>query len=115
MKGILLNTNYAEVYVETDIRLGVIIWKSNCNEDEYKKAFLTLLDFHKKENLPYYLSDIQNQGIVNPQNRKWFENYALPMAAQNGLKKAAVITNSHPFKRYYINMLLKVVKRTSVI
>lgn len=54
----------------------------------------------------YFISDIQKQGVVGPEDRKWFEAVAIPTAIELGLAKAAIIFDGNVFKMYYINMLL---------
>lgn len=61
-----------------------------------------------------FLSDTRDQGIVNPENRKWFEKEMVPTAIKAGLKRVAVITNGNAFKRYYLIMILSAVNKLNV-
>jgi hypothetical protein len=57
------------------------------------------------------LSDISKQGIINPENRKWFEKEMMPQAVSAGLKRAAIVTSGNAFKLYYINLILSAVNK----
>jgi hypothetical protein len=72
---------------------------------------LFLLDFAKTHTITRFLSDTREQGVVSPENRKWFEKEMVPAAIKAGLKRSAVITGSNVFKRYYINMILSAVNK----
>lgn len=108
MKEILLDTDYAEVSYNKDLKLGKIVWKRKTTTEEYQYAFITLLNHSKKNPTNNFLSDIKNQGIVSPENRKWFETEMLPKAIESGLKRAGVIFDGNVFKKYYLNMIIKV-------
>jgi hypothetical protein len=89
-----------------------VVWAGSPTPEQYKKAFLALLDHARKGNkITRFLSDTRNQGIVNPENRKWFEREMVPAAIEAGLKRAAVITSGNAFKRYYINLILSTVNK----
>lgn len=102
----ILDTPYAEVTFEKDKQLGMICWKGKASSEEYQNAFNTLLDFQKKETITRYVSDIRNQSIISPDDRKWFETVAMPRAIEQGLKAAAVVFDGNAFKKYYINVIL---------
>jgi len=104
--NILLDTNYVEVSHDPVIKLGKIIWKGSFTPDEYKTAFITLLDYAETHTTDLFLSDTRKQGVVGPDTRKWFEAEAMPRAIKCGLKRAAVITDANVFKKYYLNVLL---------
>jgi len=106
MIKILLDTNYAEVSYDDTICLGKIVWKGAVTAIEYKNSFMVLLDNASKYRTEYFLSDTTNQGVIGTENRKWFEEYAMPEAVKRGLKKAAVVITANVFKKYYINMIL---------
>ena len=93
MKNIILDTDYAEVSHESEFKLGKI--------REYAKN-------HEAQN---FLSDIREQSVVSPENRKWFEEIMIPQAIDVGLKRAAVIFDGNVFKKYYLNMIIKVTNK----
>ena len=107
MKIELLNTDYVEVIYHNDLNIGEVIWKRSTTLQEYKSVFDVLLKYSEKREVPYFLSDITNQGITTPEKRQWFEKEMLPKAINRGLKKSAVVTDASIFKKYYLNVLLK--------
>lgn len=108
MKEVLVDTDYAEISYDPELKLGKIAWKRKTQTEEYRTAFNTILDFSKKNEVDNFLSDIRKQGVVSPENRKWFENEMLPNAVKAGLKRAGSIFDGNVFKKYYINLLIKV-------
>jgi hypothetical protein len=103
---IVLDTVYAEVSFDKAKSLGMIKWKRKCTSEEYQNAFTSLLDIQKENNITRYISDIRNQAVISPVDRKWFETVALPRAIEQGLKAAAVVFDGNAFKKYYINVIL---------
>jgi hypothetical protein len=88
-----------------------LIWNGSPNPDEYKKPFLTMLEYGSKFPVDGMLSDISKQGIITPDNRKWFEKEMMPKAVLAGLKRGAIVTNGNAFKLYYINLILSAVNK----
>lgn len=111
----LIKESYVTVTCDLERLIGKVVWSGSPSPEQYKKAFLALLDHAKKGNkMTRFLSDTRNQGIVNPENRKWFEREMVPAAINAGLTRAAVITNGNAFKRYYINLILSTVNKFNV-
>ncbi len=108
---------YEEPYVIVTyiprFKLVKIVWDGNISLEMYQKAFNLALNFQAKELVPVYnfLSDIRKQGLVNPENRKWFEQYVLPRAVNQGLRRGAVISDANVFKKYYLNLILQSTNR----
>src|SRR6185369_4616170 len=105
---------YVRVTCDPERLIGKVEWNGSPTPEQYKGAFLSLLDYSKKVKMTRFLSDTRNQGVVNPENRRWFEKEMVPMAIKAGLKRAAVITNGNAFKRYYLNMILSSVVKLNV-
>ncbi len=74
-----------------------------------------MIEFGKKNPVDGMLSDITKQGIINPENRKWFEKEMMPLAVATGLKQAAIVTNGNAFKMYYINIILSAVNKFPIV
>jgi hypothetical protein len=111
----IVKESYVTVTWDSERSMGKVVWSGSPTPEQYKKAFLSLLDHAKKGNkVSRFLSDTRNQGIVNPENRKWFEKEMVPAAIKSGLKRTAVITNGNAFKRYYINMILSAANKFNV-
>jgi hypothetical protein len=111
-KEVVLDLPVVTVYYDRQRQLGKIEWHGNPTKEEYRKPFLTLLEWAAKGNpVIRFLSDTRQQGVVSPENRKWFEKEMLPAALEAGLLRAAVLTDSNVFKMYYLNMILSAVNK----
>jgi hypothetical protein len=108
MEKVILDTDYASISHNSELKLGKIVWKRKTSTEEYQYAFITLLEYAKSNQTDNFLSDIRNQSVVSPENRKWFEEEMLPKAIETGLKRAGVVFDGNIFKKYYINMIIKV-------
>jgi hypothetical protein len=102
---------YATVTYDSQKRLMVLIWSGSPSKEEYQKPFLTMLEFGKKHPVDGMLSDISDQGIISPDNRKWFEKEMMPRAVAAGLKRGAIVTSANAFKLYYINLILSAINK----
>jgi hypothetical protein len=107
----VFNAPYATVTYDPAKRLLLLIWDGNPAKDEYRKPFQAMLDFGKRTPVDSMLSDISKQGIISPENRKWFEKDMMPEAVRAGLKRGAIVTNGNAFKLYYINLILSAVNK----
>lgn len=104
---ILKETNYAAISVDTEKKIGKIKWTGRCTSEEYRGAFEVLLEEQQKLGVFRFMSDIRDQAVISPEDRKWFETVAMPRAVDQGLKAAAVIFNGNVFKKYYINVIIQ--------
>ena len=111
MKDLIFDTAYAKVTYDSEKRMMVLVLDGSPTQDEYKKPFLTMLEYGQKNPVDGMLSDISKQGIINPDNRKWFEKEMMPKAVAAGLKRGAIVTNGNAFKLYYINLILSAVNK----
>lgn len=102
---------YAVVTYDPDKRSMMLIWDGRPSTEEYKKPFLAMIEYSKKHPVDSMLSDISKQGIISPDNRKWFEKDMMPQAVLSGLKRGAIVTNGNAFKLYYINLILSAVNK----
>ena len=106
---VVLETSYALATYNPVLKVGKIEWKGKANSEEYRDTIITLIDYSKKGHpVHFYLTDITKQSVVSPEDRKWFEQVMIPKGIEMGLKKAAAIFDGNVFKKYYINMLIKV-------
>ncbi|MFP4557386.1 MAG: STAS/SEC14 domain-containing protein [Bacteroidales bacterium] len=106
---IIFEDSYAVVKYVPDLHLIIIEWNGTLTNEQYRTAFLKALEFQDKctATISNFMSDVRKQGIVNPDNRRWFETVALPRAIKQGLKRAAVVIDGNIFKKYYLNLVLK--------
>jgi hypothetical protein len=96
-----------DIYHYPELKIMHYYWKCRTLGDEYRRLFSLGLDLAVSHPTIYFLSDICNQGIVGPEDRKWFETVAIPGAIEKGLEKAAVVFDGNIFKMYYLNLLLQ--------
>ena len=117
MKKILKNTDYVEVAYIQKYKLVQIIWKSKIfTFEDYKDTYTKAMDFseNNKSFVINLLSDIREQGIVSPNDRNWFQDVAVPRAREVNLKRTAVIIPNNPFKKYYMNILIKATNKFKI-
>ncbi|MGM0580642.1 MAG: hypothetical protein ACQETL_08180 [Bacteroidota bacterium] len=108
----LLDESYAEVTYFPDQEMARIKWKGNVNVDQYRNAFMTVYEYAIAGNtVKRFYSDTREQGVVGPENRKWFEKEMLPKAIDAGMERAGTISDANIFKRYYLNMILKSINK----
>lgn len=106
---IVFNEPFAQITHSSENKMIKVVWNGTFSKEQYQHAIEKALDYQQKERVPIenYLSNILNQGIVNPESRKWFEQVAMPRAVKQGLKKAAVVFDGNVFKKYYLNLILQ--------
>jgi hypothetical protein len=105
----ILKETYVTVTFHRERKMVKVVWNGSFSKEQYQFAIESALDYQLKAALPIenYLSNILNQGIVNPESRKWFEKVAMPRAIKQGLKRAAVVFDGNVFKKYYLNLILQ--------
>lgn len=109
---VLLEEPFVKVLYDRPKKMGIIVWNGNPKADQYRKPFISLLEWAKKGNkVERFLSDTRNQGIINPENRRWFEREMIPASIEAGLRRAAVVTSGNVFKAYYLNLILSTVNK----
>ena len=112
MNKILMDEPYVKVVYDEERQIGKIIWSGHPTTEQYRKPFKVLLDWAASGHpVPRFLSDTRDQGVVSPENRKWFEQEMVPAAIAAGLRRSAVVSSSNVFKRYYLNMILSAVNK----
>lgn len=104
---ILKETPNAIISKDIEKNIGSIVWIGSCTSEQYQDVFYFLLDEQKKSGITRFVSDLREQAVISPDDRKWFEQVAMPMAVEQGLKAAAVVFNGNIFKKYYVNVILQ--------
>lgn len=109
VETILLEESYVKLSYLPEKKTVLLVWNGTFTKEQYQNAFIASLEFQQKAQVPVFnfLSDTRKQGMVNPENRKWFESYALPMALKQGLKRGGVVFDGSVFKKYYLNLILQ--------
>ena len=99
----------AEVAYIQKYKLVQVIWKNNSiSSQEYREAFNIALKTIEDNPIVYFISDTKKQDIVSPADRKWFQKHIIPKAIKAGLLRGAVVISSNPFKKYYMNLIIKI-------
>lgn len=107
-KLILLDNEYAECSFINEYKLAHLKWKStNISSTKYREAFEVLLEYTENTEVVNFISDGRLSGAINPDDRKWFQSEVLKRADKNGLKRGAIVIKADPFKKYYINQIVK--------
>ena len=110
---LLLEKEYAKVYVEEEKDMATVQWtkKTMLTFEEYQSVYNATLVYHKDHPTKYFIADLRDQAVMPPNYRKWFQDYVLPTAVKDGLKKAAVIFDGNVFKKYYLNHIMDTGKK----
>ena len=106
---------YATAAYDSETLCITLIWNGSPTKEEYKQPFIAMIAFGRKHRVDSMLSDISLQGVISPDNRKWFEKEMMPQAVDAGLKRAAIVTNGNAFKLYYINLILSAVNKFPIV
>ncbi len=114
MEEIILDTDFVKIIYNPDTKLLVQRWKRVITSEEYRKGFQTSLDTVIKYNIPLFLSDTTQEGIVAPDDRKWLEEVVIPQAVKNGLKYSATIMDKDLFKKYYLGKIKNASEQTGM-
>ena len=99
----VFSTEYVDIFHDEDLRMLKLIWKAFHNSEQYRDTFMRAVDYASENKMENFLSDVRKQQVISPTDRKWFETVAMPGAAENGLKRAAIIFTGGVFKKYYLN------------
>ena len=104
----LFTSDYVDLSYDEKFKVIMTVWKAHAfSGDQYRDIWERTLDFGNKNDVKYFLSDIINQKVVAPVDRKWFEEVAVPRALKTGIIKGGIILGSNPFKRYYFNNIMR--------
>ena len=111
-KEIICANDFVELSYIHEYKLAHVVWrKKNISTEVYRDAWTTLLDYTANYDLKNFIADGRLQGVIDPKDRKWFMDVILKRAADNGLVRAVVINKKDPFKKYYLNTILKFITR----
>ncbi len=114
-KVIVLDNEYVETSYIEEYKMAVVLWKSfvNIPSEKYKEAFISILDYTETHPVINYIADTRQAGVIDPDDRRWFQDYGIIRAEKNGLKHAAIVIKKDPFKKYYMNAIVKFATRKS--
>ena len=88
---ILYDESYARVFYDAKMNTTGVKWFGPLTSDQYRRVFSKCLEFLKSYNTPNWLSDINDQGSVGPEDQQWMFTTILPEALKNGLQRIACV------------------------
>jgi len=111
----IFKTDYVEITFDEEAKVLFAKWtKANFTSEQYREVWEKNLEFGFANDVDFFLSDIIEQKVVTPEDRKWFEESAVPRAIKTGIKKGGIILGANPFKRYYFNNIMKKIGGTDL-
>lgn len=102
---------FATTYYNEELKIAGVKWHGSFTTDEYIDLFNQFIEDVKGKEVIGFYSDIRKQGVVPVAARKHFEKEFSPKGKEIGIDKTGVVTDASPFKKYYLNTLIKVTKR----
>ena len=115
-KVVIQDNEFVETSFVLEYKLAHVMWKKkNITSQIYRDAWTKILDYSEKMELKNFLSDGRLQGVISTKDRKWFMDVAVKRAVENGLIRAVVINKKDPFRKYYLNTILKYITRKSPV
>lgn len=81
----IYESKYADVYYVSNKNVVLVVWKSYCELDEYRKPLLLALDVIKKHKCNY-CADTRNGFVDNPLDTIWVKDYFMVKAKEYGCK-----------------------------
>ncbi len=104
----LFENEFCKLGFHEENKVVFLRWKpfKTINFEDYKKPYLISLEYQKINEVFGILVDSKEQGVIPPAFRKWFQEFAVKEGIENGLKRAAVVSEANVFKRYYFNHIL---------
>jgi hypothetical protein len=114
-KVIVSKNEYAEIVYMPELKLAQITWEGTVPSEEYRKTFSAAIEYTETHDFVNFVSDAREQGVVSTDDRKWFQKVIVPKAVKQGLKYGAVVIKKEPFKKYYMNAILRILNRKSNI
>ncbi len=111
---ILFESEKADLRYNEETNTIELIWKKYQDEETYKDVFTKGLGFLKECNATGWLSDIRQEGVVNPTNSDWLKTEIIPEAVRSGLKKIAVIMEKDVFKSFYVKGISKSLEKNII-
>lgn len=110
-ENILFQEKFATVYYSAELRVLGVRWHGSFKEQEYVGLFNKMIEDMQGKAVVGFYSDIREQGVVPVGARKEFEKTFSPKGKEMGIDKTGVVTDASPFKKYYLNTIIKITGR----
>jgi hypothetical protein len=111
----IVSEKYVTAYYSRDLKVVGIIWDGVFTKDEYIGLFERLLNHASGNPVIGVYTDIRKQGVVPIDARKHFEQVISPESTRLGIDKTGVVSDASPFKKYYLNTIIKVTGKPAKI
>ena len=111
LDNIIHEEAFATGYYSAELKLIGVKWHGNFTEGEYIAFFNKLFELMEGKTIVGFYTDIRKQGIVPVGARKEFERTFSPRGKAMGIDRTGVVTDSSPFKKYYLNTIIKITGR----
>lgn len=112
---VIFKEKYVTAYYSPELKIIGLVWDGLFSKEQYIDTFVRLIEHAKKNPVTGFYSDIRKQGVVNVEARKYFEKEISPTAAKMGIERTGVVSDASPFKKYYLNTLIKMTGRPTKI
>ncbi|MFA0963886.1 hypothetical protein AB9P05_18920 [Roseivirga sp. BDSF3-8] len=112
---LVYNERHARVVYLPESSTLYCTWLKGTTPEQYRDVFNHILKGFQDYGAKTYLSDIQKQGIVGTESRKWLESTIIPEALKAGMRNIFVITSEDAFKKFYLDRVKNEVEKQSTI
>jgi signal transduction histidine kinase len=86
---VLLDESFAKIFYDATLNCTGVIWRGPITGDQYKTTYLHGIEFLKAYNTPNWITDLTNQGHVDPADQQWLFREIIPIGVRNGLARIA--------------------------
>lgn len=107
-RQVFFENESAQLYYDAHINNTAIIWKRSVTSEEYHKVFEVMLQTIRTYNTPGWIADLRDQGVISPEDQKWFIANVLKSAAENGLKRIGTVGFTDPVRADYYKRMIAV-------
>jgi hypothetical protein len=107
-ENIIVTEKYVKGYYSSKMKITGVVWDGVFTKEQYIEFFNKLLEHASRNPVIGVYTDVRKQGVVSIDARKHFEKVIAPESIKLGIKKTGVVTDASPFKKYYLNTIIKV-------
>jgi hypothetical protein len=107
-ENIIVTEKYVKGYYSSKMKIVGVVWDGIFTKEQYIEFFNRLLEHASRNPVIGVYTDVRKQGVVPIDARKHFEKVIAPDSVKLGIKKTGVVTDASPFKKYYLNTIIKV-------
>jgi hypothetical protein len=101
----ILDTDFAMLTYFPDEYFLQLKWKKQPDSKVYRQTFQQVLRTIQEDNIAFFVSDISQSGLVDPDDLVWLNTEIIPPAIKAGLRKIALVMDPDIFKQYYISRI----------